>query len=155
MDRTRPFEKVYNKPAKSQSGIIGISCRKEAVAKWNIIRQDKSNFATFLYEPCSLDEEDEYFFHHKFSKAITDTDTHCICLAIDYTTNRRNPFKFSDNNDLANIDIYSCINENQYHAFVCVELKKFIDLVKEEQSKYPSTESFMFRFIRLISITFI
>ena len=30
---------------------------------------------------------------------------------------------------------YTCINEYQYHPCVCVELKKFIDSVKEEQSK--------------------
>ena len=36
-----------------------------------------------------------------------------------------------------------------------MELKKFIDLVKEEQSKYPPTQSFMFQFIRSASITFI
>ena len=31
-------EKAYNKPPNSKSEIIGISCRKEAVAKWNITK---------------------------------------------------------------------------------------------------------------------
>ena len=33
------LEKQYNKPAKGQSGIIGMTRRKEAVCKWNIIKQ--------------------------------------------------------------------------------------------------------------------
>ena len=69
------IEKAYNKPTKSQSDVIEISCRKEAMANWIIIKQDKYTLATFLYEPCSSDEEDEYSFHHEFSKVITDTDT--------------------------------------------------------------------------------
>ena len=43
--------------------------------------------------------------------------------------------------------VYTCIiNENQYNADAClwVKLKKFIDVVEEEQSKYPLTQSFMF-----------
>ena len=70
---TVPMDQVLkirstNKPVKNRSSIIKISCRKEAVAKWNIIKQDKSKFATFLCELCSLDEEDEYSLHHKFSE---------------------------------------------------------------------------------------
>ena len=86
--RDQAFEKAYSKPAKSQSGIIGISRRKKAVAKWNIIKQDKCKFETFLYELSSLDEEDKYSLRHEFSKAVTDTDTHCISLVIDYIMNR-------------------------------------------------------------------
>ena len=85
MDQT--LEKSYNKPAKSQPGIIGISRRKEAMAKRNIVKQDKSKFATFLCKLCSLDEEDDYSLHHEFSKAITDTDTHCISPVINYIMN--------------------------------------------------------------------
>lgn len=51
------LEKSYNKPVESQSGIIGISSRKEAVATWNI-KQNKNKFGTFLYELCNLDEKD-------------------------------------------------------------------------------------------------
>ena len=76
------LEKAHHEPDKSQSGINGISRRKEAVAKWNIIKQDQSKFTTFLYKVCSLDEDDS--LHHDFSKAIVDIGTHCISLAIDY-----------------------------------------------------------------------
>ena len=97
------LEKAYNKSAKSQSGIIGTSCRKEAVANWNIIQKDKSKFVTFLFELCSLDEEDEYSLQREFSKVITDSDKHFISFVIDYIMNRRHPFKFSDNRDLTMI----------------------------------------------------
>ena len=42
------FEKEYNKPAKDQGGITCISCRKEAVAQWNIIKHEKSKFTKHL-----------------------------------------------------------------------------------------------------------
>lgn len=87
------LEQAYNKPAKTQSDVIGISRRKEAVV--NIIKQDKSNFATILRELCSLDKEDEFALRHKFSQTIFDNDTHCISLVIGYIINRRNPVKFS------------------------------------------------------------
>ena len=73
------------------------------MAIWNIIEQDKSMFETFLYELCSLDEEDEYLLHHKFSNAITDTETHYICFVINYIMNRRQPFKFLNKNGMAYI----------------------------------------------------
>ena len=95
------LEKAYNKPAKNQSGIIGISCRKEAVANWNIINKDKSKFVTFLWELCNLDEQNEYSLQHEFSAAVTDSNKHFFFFVIDYIMNRRHPFKFSDNKDLA------------------------------------------------------
>lgn len=39
MPMDEALEKAYNKSAKSQSGIIETSCRKEAVANWNIIQK--------------------------------------------------------------------------------------------------------------------
>ena len=41
----------YNKPA-SQSGIIGITRKKEAVNKWNILRHEKLQFTEFLEQMC-------------------------------------------------------------------------------------------------------
>ena len=48
------LEKAFNKVAKSQSGIIGFSRRKQAVAKWNIKKHQKSNFTSFQYDLCEL-----------------------------------------------------------------------------------------------------
>ena len=41
-------ESKYNKPAKDASGIIGITRRKEAVGKWNLIKHEKSNYTNLL-----------------------------------------------------------------------------------------------------------
>ena len=35
------LESKHNKPAKSASGIIGITHKKKAVCKWNLMRHDK------------------------------------------------------------------------------------------------------------------
>ena len=61
------LETAYNKPAKILSGIIGILRMKRVVDKWNTTKQDKSKLATLMYELCSLNEDDEYSLHHKFS----------------------------------------------------------------------------------------
>ena len=42
------LEKEYNKPAKGPGGIIGITRRKEAVCKWNIIKHEKAHFLKYL-----------------------------------------------------------------------------------------------------------
>ena len=42
------LEKAYNKPAKCQAGIIGVTRRKEAVLKWNLIKHEKNQFTDFL-----------------------------------------------------------------------------------------------------------
>ena len=42
------LEKEYNKPAKSQSGIIGITRRKGAVCKWKLIKHEKAKYRKFL-----------------------------------------------------------------------------------------------------------
>ena len=78
------LKKAYNKPAKSQSGIIGISRRKETVVKWNIIKQDKSKFVTFLYELCSLDKDVEFSLHHE-----------CFSFLIDDIMNQKTHSSFS------------------------------------------------------------
>ena len=52
------LEKEYNKPAKGQGCIIGISRRKEAVAQWNIIKHEKAKFIKYLRELCCLNEDE-------------------------------------------------------------------------------------------------
>ena len=42
------LEKAYNKPAKDPGGIIGFTRKKESVAKWNLIRHEKSGFTKFI-----------------------------------------------------------------------------------------------------------
>ena len=48
------LENAYNKVAKGQSSIIGFSRRKQAVAKQNIIKHEKANLTSFLWNLCEL-----------------------------------------------------------------------------------------------------
>ena len=79
------LEMAYNKPAKGPGGVIGFTRQKESVAKWNIIKHEKSKFTTFLDEVCNMSGNDEYSVHHEFSDSITkkeEEDIECIksCL---------------------------------------------------------------------------
>ena len=44
------LESKYNKPANSASGIIGITPKKEAVCKWNLMKHEQSNYTSLLRE---------------------------------------------------------------------------------------------------------
>ena len=68
------LEMAYNKPAKGPGGVIGFTRRKEAVAKWNLIKHEKSKILSFLDEVCRLNDNDEYSIHHEFSDSITESE---------------------------------------------------------------------------------
>ena len=86
------MEKAYNKPAKDNSGIVGFSRRKEAVAKWNIIKHEKVKYKSFLHEWCSMDQHDEYSYHHEFSEAALKYDEECVHQVVTFIQERFNPF---------------------------------------------------------------
>ena len=58
------LESKYNKQAKSSSGIIGITRRKEAVRKWGLIKHEKTNYSNLIRKISSVDQEDEYSLRH-------------------------------------------------------------------------------------------
>ena len=68
------LEKPYNKSAKGLSSVIGITKRKEAVLKWNILKHMKMKYINFLYDVCSMTDDDEYAIHHEFSSSTTALD---------------------------------------------------------------------------------
>ena len=72
------LEKAYNKRAKSSSGIIGSTRRKEAVCKWNLIKHEKAKYRNFMNTVCQMDENDEYSQHYEFSGRITKADKHNV-----------------------------------------------------------------------------
>ena len=72
------LEKAYNKRAKSSSGIIGFTRRKEAVRKWNLIKHEKVKYRNFMNTVCQMDENDEYSQHYEFSGRITKADKHNV-----------------------------------------------------------------------------
>ena len=90
------LEKLYNKPAKGQSGIIGFSRRKEAVCKWNIVNHEKYQYTSSLEKVCDIINEDEYSIHHEFSISRTETDVSVVNQMMDYIKNRGNPFQDSN-----------------------------------------------------------
>ena len=85
------LESKYNKQAKSSSGIIGITRRKEAVCKWDLIKHEKAN-SNLLRKISSVDQEDEYSLHHEFSEKLSETDQTYIQQLVDYISDRGNPF---------------------------------------------------------------
>ena len=97
------LEKEYNKPAKGQGGIIGISRRKEAVAQWNITKHDKAKFTKHLHELCSLNDKGEYTLHHECSQSLIEADEECVVQIGNYIAERNNPFDTSSVTKLTNL----------------------------------------------------
>ena len=89
------LEKQYNKPAKGPSGIIGISRRKEAVCKWNLIRHDKLLYTSNLESLCNLIADDEYNLHHEFSPSAHKADKIAVDTLFEYFKDNINPFDSS------------------------------------------------------------
>ena len=117
------LEKEYNKPAKSQSGIIGITRRKEAVCKWNIIKHEKAKYRTCLQEICQMSEGDEYSLHHEFSQRITREDQKSVSMIISYLLQRGNPFSTDKATPITNIAFGEVIEESERKFLLdCISL---------------------------------
>lgn len=86
------LESQYNKQAKSSSGIIGVTRRKEAVCKWDLIKHEKSSYSNLLRKFAGVNEEDEYSLHHEFSTKKSESDQASINRVISYISDRGNPF---------------------------------------------------------------
>ena len=95
-------EMQYNKTAKSQSGIIGITRKKEAVNKWNILRHEKLQYIQFLEQMCNISNNDEYSLHHEFSPSVTENNREAVSNIIDYINEHVNRFRM-DENTLVNL----------------------------------------------------
>ena len=85
------LEQLYNKPAKSSSGVIGFSRRKEAVCKWNILKHEKAEYTSLLEKICGLVEENEYNIHHEFCESQTKEDTSDVNDLMKHIVERCNP----------------------------------------------------------------
>ena len=72
------LEVQYNKPAKSLSGIIGITRKKKAVDKWNILRHEKLQYTQFLEQMCNISNNDKYSLHHKFSPSVIENNCEAV-----------------------------------------------------------------------------
>ena len=80
------LEKEYNKKAKDVGGIIGMACREESVAKWNLIKHEKGAFTNFIDKVVGYNQVDEYSLHHEFSRTTTLNDHRDVELMVEYVT---------------------------------------------------------------------
>ena len=105
------LEKAYNKPAKGHAGIVGISRRKEAVSRWNLVKHKKLKYRSFLQEICGLSDYDEYALHHEYTKSIRETDENCVNAIIGFFNERGNPFDTNSLKPVTNVFTNSQIDE--------------------------------------------
>lgn len=96
------LEMCYNKPAKGQGGIIGMTRRKEAVALQDIIKHDTYSMNMLHRRICGITENDEYVLHHEFSDIVTKKDNQCIMKMVNFITDRYNPFVLVDQDQVIN-----------------------------------------------------
>ena len=89
------LEKQYNKPVKDPYGVIRFTKQKQAVCKWNIIKHEKFLFTEGLTKICALEAEDQYSFHHNFSKCTADSERVAVEKMISYIIDRGNWFDIS------------------------------------------------------------
>ena len=97
------LESAYNKPAKGPGGIIGISKKKESVAKWNLIKHEKAKYTQFLDDLTDFTYEDEYSLHHEFSDSVTRSDEEDVKTMLDYLAQRSDIVFTGSLSDLSNI----------------------------------------------------
>ena len=110
------LEKQYNKLAKGQSGIIGITRRKEAVCKWNIIKHEKGQYRDFLQKICGFDTNDGYSIHHEFGSSITKRDQEAVEQMVEYVDERGGLLNL-DQNKITNIctGVYLDREASEFH----------------------------------------
>ena len=91
-----PFDQAlgsaYNNPAKGPGGVIGISRKKEAVLKWNLIKHEKAKYTRFIDDICNYVEKDEYSLHHEFSTITTTKDEQSVQTVCDFFRKRGDIF---------------------------------------------------------------
>ena len=118
------LESKYNKQAKSASGVIRVSRRKEAVCEWNLIKHEKSNYTKMLRDISGIDIEDKYSLHHEFSQQHTTTDLKYIQQLVSYVVERGNPFDVKETmiknfvagaifDDETSSFLFNCLTEGQ------------------------------------------
>ena len=80
------------KPAKEPCVIAGISQKKEAVFKWNLIRHDK----LLTHQIQILIVDDEYNLHHKFSLFANKADKIAVDTLFKCFKGNNNPYFSND-----------------------------------------------------------
>ena len=86
------LKKQYNNPAKGPCVIAGISWKKEAVFKWNLIRHDK----LLTHQIQILTVDNEYNLHHEFSLFANEADKIAVDTLFEYFKDSNNPYFSND-----------------------------------------------------------
>ena len=88
------LEKAYNKAAKSASGVIGMTARKEAVALWCVVKHEKSLHTVNMASWCGFheDEDSELDLHHEFKSSSARQSNERVQQLIDYIEMIGSPF---------------------------------------------------------------
>ena len=116
------LEKAFNKPSKGQSGIIGMSRRKEAVCKWSLIKHEKMRYTSTLVEYTGInDDNEEYSLHHEFSQKTSEHDNECVEQMNSYVLRKGNPFNPDD------VSIKNLVTKAQFDDETCTFLLSCID----------------------------
>ena len=128
------LEKVYNKPANSPGGVIGLTQKKESVAKWNLIKHEKMKYAKFIDDVCEFNAQDEYSTHQEFSSSTTASEESNIQTICQFLSQLGDIF---DEGDFQNI-VTGEILDNATKQFLlgCLESgdKLFYDYRKQSHS---------------------
>ena len=127
------LEKEYNKPAKSHGGIIGITRRKEAVAKWNIIKHEKSSYTKFLEDLCDLSDDTEFSLHHEFSLSLAKNEESYVEEITNYISERMNPF------DSSSSKILNFVTGQEMHSKITVYNLKCLENGKAAYNEFISS----------------
>ena len=86
------LEKQYSKPTKCHSDITGLSRRKEAVCKRNIIKHEKSQCKNNLQKICDMRNDNKYSSYHEFLMTNTEKDVSAVNQMREYIKSQGNPF---------------------------------------------------------------
>ena len=121
------LEQSYNKPAKAAGGIIGITRKKEAVCKWNIIKHEKANYKKFIEDVSMSRNDDEYSLHHEFSVSATKHDLEAVEQVMSYVSERSNPF------DLSSTTLTNIVTGKQIDGDT---ISFLIDCLKDGEDQY-------------------
>ena len=70
------------------------------MAKWNIIKHEKSKIVIFLDEICDIQANDEYSIHHKFPDAVTESDEKSVDILKSFLSKKSDLF---GSGDLSNV----------------------------------------------------
>ena len=85
---------MYNKPAKSAGGVIGITRRKEAMAIWEILRHDKEHYTSQMraeLEDIETNEESETSLHYEFNPSTANASSEQVQKICEHLSNNCNP----------------------------------------------------------------